>query len=61
MGKKTDPEAEALIKHFSKEKLSYQKIVDKLKRSDCVVSRSLMCKVVNTIGKKRQAKAGGLP
>ena len=61
MGKKTAPEAEALIKHVSKEKLSHQKIVDKLKLSGYDVSKSLVCKVVNTIGQKRQATSAGLP
>jgi len=61
MAKKFPPEVEALIKAFCREGYSHRDIVKKLAESNFVVSKTFIHNTLKNVGKRRKAKAGGLP
>jgi len=60
MSKILAPECEALIKAFSKDKLSYRAILQKLKLNGFKVSLSTVSRVIRNHGAKRNAASKGL-
>lgn len=61
MPKKLDPKVEGMIIAFSKDKLSSREIETRLRDQKITVSYRTVLRVIKNIGKRRQAKAVGLP
>ena len=54
------PEAEASIKHVSKDNFSYSELASKLLASGHIISKTVVSKVVNAVRIKSIAQQGGL-
>ena len=61
MPKITDPKVEGMVLAFSDQNLTQRDIVAKLKSNGVVISQKTVSNILNSSGKKREAKQKGFP